>query len=164
MFVRDVVCNGERDFAMKRTVALLHAWLPVFFMMSVIFYFSHQRAAESSKLSGSLTEAVAIVIEALVPFMTIDSEFLHFFIRKGAHFTVYFILGVTLIRACSIYFARKRRALYAFIIACLYAISDEVHQLFIPGRSGEIGDVLIDSFGALIGIFIYLRIRRKFCR
>lgn len=146
---------------MKRTLSLLHAWLPVFFMMGVIFYFSHQPATESSKLSGSLTDVVVIVIETLVPFITIDSELLHFFIRKGAHFTVYLLLGVTLIRACSIYFPWKRSWLYALIIACLYAISDEVHQLFIPGRSGEVGDVLIDSFGALFGMLVYSRIRRR---
>lgn len=44
----------------------------------------------------------------------------------------------------------------ALIICMLYAISDELHQLFIPGRSAEIRDVFIDSFGATVGIFIYI--------
>ena len=43
---------------------------------------------------------------------------------------------------------------YAWIFCILYAMSDEFHQLFVPGRSGEIRDICIDSLGALLGIII----------
>ena len=57
-------------------------------------------------------------------------------IRKGAHFFVYFILGL-------------------LVISFLYACSDEVHQLFVPGRSGQVSDVLLDTFAGIISIISY---------
>lgn len=45
---------------------------------------------------------------------------------------------------------------FALLICVLYAISDEVHQKFIPGRSGEVRDVIIDTAGASVGISVYL--------
>src|SRR5690625_3322481 len=146
---------------MKRARTFLHAWLPPIFMMGTIFYFSHQPATESSKLSGSIVDIVVAIVSVVAPFIPFDEELLHLFIRKGAHFTIYLLLGVTLVRACSFYVNRNRGMFYAFVIAVLYAISDEVHQLFIPGRSGEVGDVVIDSCGALTGVFIYTFVRRN---
>lgn len=147
---------------MKRTVRFLWAWLPVFVVMALIFYFSHQQGTASSKLSSSITTIVFDICRILFPFWMIDFHLLHSVIRKSAHFTIYFILGVTLIRACTFYFPPIKRSIYAFLIACFYAITDEVHQLFVPGRSGEIGDVLIDSIGACLGIVVY-SFRRKKC-
>ena len=46
----------------------------------------------------------------------------------------------------------------AFFICVLYAISDEVHHYFIPGMSGEVRDVNIDTAGASVGIGVYLLI------
>ena len=49
--------------------------------------------------------------------------------------------------------------LLAFLICGLYAISDEIHQLYVQGRSGQVSDVLIDSSGALVGILSIVAIR-----
>ena len=125
-------------------------WSLVFMWMALIFYFSHQAGSESSSLSGGITEFL------LQPFhLTSDqmSSF-HTFIRKTAHFTVYFILGLLLFHAIQVSTAMKRTSL-AFSIAILYAASDEFHQTFIPGRSGELRDVAIDSVGSLTGILTY---------
>lgn len=46
----------------------------------------------------------------------------------------------------------NKAILIAISIAVIFAISDEVHQLFVPGRGGQIKDVIIDSAGALVGI------------
>jgi VanZ family protein len=52
----------------------------------------------------------------------------------------------------------------AFLICVLYAVSDEVHQLYVPGRGCQITDVLIDSGGALAGISLFTVLRRIFIR
>src|SRR5699024_7793590 len=85
----------------------------------------------------------------------------HHFIRKGAHFTAYLILGIFAMFAIG---RNKSHAMYqislSFFICLLYAISDEIHQLFIPGRSGEVGDVIIDAVGAFCGIGLYIIFRK----
>ena len=49
----------------------------------------------------------------------------------------------------------KKRYLFAACISVLFAISDEIHQLFVPGRAGSAVDVLIDSVGVGIGVLVY---------
>jgi len=53
-----------------------------------------------------------------------------------------------------------RSVVLALGICVLFAISDEVHQLFVPGRGGQVSDVLIDSAGASVGLGIYLLVSR----
>ena len=50
----------------------------------------------------------------------------------------------------------KLRVLVSFIIGVVYASSDEIHQLFVPGREGAVRDVLIDSTGVITGICIVI--------
>lgn len=80
------------------------------------------------------------------------------FVRKCAHLTVYAILALLVWRAISSNLVKpaflKRHAVYTLIIGIIYAMSDEFHQSFVPTRSGTIVDVLIDSFGVLMGLGI----------
>lgn len=123
--------------------------------MIVIFYLSHQPASVSSELSGSFVDMI-VTISSYFPF-TIDPSIIHFFIRKSAHFIAYFILGLFMIHTFRLmYTLTTASVMIAFGMTVLYAISDEVHQRFIPGRSGEVRDVLIDSVGSLMGIGVYL--------
>jgi VanZ family protein len=66
-------------------------------------------------------------------------------LRKLAHTLEYAILGFLLLRALG-------RELPAFLVAVGYAVTDEVHQHFVPGRHASPYDVLIDAFGALVGV------------
>ena len=88
-----------------------------------------------------------------------------FWIRKSAHFGIYFILGFLIISNIIEYKPLdKRSILLAILFAFLYACSDEIHQLFVPGRSGKAIDVIIDTIGSYCGIEIYYffsKIRRK---
>lgn len=58
----------------------------------------------------------------------------------------------------------KKKIIYSVLLCMLYAITDEIHQHFVPGRSCELRDVLIDTTGALLGIFISYLIMRIFRR
>ena len=138
----------------KQHVRTVLPWIAVVVWMGVIFLLSQQAGSESGDLSGGMTDAVIQVIQTGFPFVPIDEAFLHHLIRKGAHFTAYLLLGVLVINALGLPYGKK--VVLALILCILYAISDEVHQLFIPGRSGELRDVIIDSTGAATGIGVYI--------
>jgi len=135
-------------------------WSWVILWMALIFVLSGQPAAESSGLSGML---IRRFLEFFMPgFNSMDMSYqaaaiesLQFIVRKSAHFSSYAILGGFGILAFSQYpLDRPRRISYAVLICVLYAATDEIHQLFVPGRSAELGDVAIDTAGALVGIFV----------
>ena len=100
-------------------------------------------------------------IDKIAPKADFDIEGFNHILRKNAHFFTYLILGVLMINALrsSKVYGLPSVAL-ALGICVLYAISDEVHQLFVPGRGGQIRDVFIDSAGASVGIGVYWLIGR----
>lgn len=144
----------------KRKYSII-AWLVVLFWMGLIFYLSHQPATKSSELSSGIVEMVIQTLERIIPFVELNIELLHYVIRKGAHFTAYFILGLLVMTAIRQHDNSYYKSILLTLVICvIYAASDEMHQLFIPGRSGEIKDVLIDSSGATIGIGFYLLVSK----
>jgi VanZ family protein len=76
-------------------------------------------------------------------------------LRKIAHAAEYAVLGALLARATG----RPRLAL---ALAVLYAVTDELHQLVVPGRHGAPLDVAIDGLGALIGVTLWRLAPRRF--
>ena len=79
-------------------------------------------------------------------------------VRKGAHLCEYAILGLLVWRALRHGTAEERGrwrwrwAGWAVLWVLLYAASDEVHQVFVPSRQGSVGDVLLDTTGAVIAL------------
>lgn len=137
---------------MKKTnnLTLLIIWMIVIFIMSSF------NATESSEQSG-------FIVNVLSDLLNIKNiEILSLIIRKLAHFTEYLILGMLAIN-CFKDYDIKHIFIISLIFCIIYAGSDEIHQLFIIGRSGNIIDVTIDSFGALSGItmYYYLILKRK---
>ncbi|GEN46657.1 VanZ family protein [Alkalibacillus haloalkaliphilus] len=136
----------------------LVSWLAVLMWMGLIFYFSHQPGEQSSELSGSVVDLVL----SIVPFIDADTDWVHYLIRKAAHFFIYFVLGILVMNALRVSGVELKRSAWVTIVVCLlYAISDEVHQLYIPGRSGEVSDVVLDTVGAGFGVLLYVVIWRK---
>lgn len=84
-------------------------------------------------------------------------HFVEFFIRKGGHVAEFALLTVLLILTLS---ARVRSkglvAAGSGLIAVLYACSDEWHQTFVPGRTGHLADVAVDSIGVVLVLAAYL--------
>lgn len=113
--------------------------------MMLIFIMSSFNSVESGNQSN-------FIVNLIVDVFNIDNiDLLSLIIRKLAHFTEYFILGILVYNLISSY---NKRTYMALIICILYAISDEVHQIFVPGRSCQMYDILIDSLGSLVGIFL----------
>lgn len=144
----------------------------VLFWMAVIFFYSSQEAASSSKVSGSITYRMAEGIDGMFH-LEWDAqtkrrigEALEHPVRKAAHMTEYAVLAWLLLGNCMQYpLFFKKSYLWAGIGASCYAATDEFHQLFVKGRSGEIKDVMIDSAGACAGLlfaWLVLSVWNKF--
>lgn len=136
-------------------------------MMVVIFIFSQMPGDESGQTSGKLLEEVVRIVENITKHGMSDTAIdnLHWVIRKLAHFCEFGAFGITIVYAF-VNLISQRWFLFVLseVIAFVYALSDEFHQHFIPGRYMSMGDVLIDSSGALLGIifsFIWLKILLK---
>ncbi len=99
----------------------------------------------------------------ILQFINIDKETLTFLIRKLAHMSEYAILALfTYYALIKIAFNKRIIFQITFLISFLYACSDEFHQLFISGRSGQFTDIIIDSTGCLIMLlFLYLWQKKK---
>ncbi len=128
----------------------------VILWMLLIFLFSNQPASDSSKLSDGLILKTVRIIEKITNKNYNDKEILNKFvkpIRKLAHFTIYLVLGIFVILLLKEYnLTLSKQIIISILICILYAISDEIHQLFIDGRSCELLDVFIDLSGSFIGI------------
>lgn len=86
-------------------------------------------------------------------------------IRKYAHMILYLVLGILVINAFILSGIRGYKAFIFSLIFCFfYATSDEIYQLFVPGRGAKATDVLIDALGAVIGMLVYNIICRLFYR
>ncbi len=148
--------------------------------MSVIFFFSHQAGEESGGLSDSIVDWLHSLGIRICP------ETLSFLVRKTAHMTEYAVLAILLFVALrgsrsqrlveprisqgprGSYRLQKWREergsqalIIAFTMTVAYAATDEIHQLFIPGRIGTPKDVLIDSAGGAIGLALAWLVSRR---
>ena len=144
---------------MKKLIKLIF----VILWMLLIFSFSNQKAEDSSKLSDGIIVKVANVFVDKELSIEKQEEILEKYttiVRKTAHFVIYLILGILVINLF-IEYDIKHLILISLLVCLLYSISDEFHQLFIDGRSGEIRDIIIDTIGSLTGIISYYILRRK---
>ena len=136
--------------------------------MIIIFMFSNQPASESTKLSdGFISNTIVNIYKFFDKDVTEDKliEVKEIFttpVRKAAHFTIYLILGILIMLLMSEYNISNKKQIFISILICfLYSVSDEVHQLFVFGRSGEIKDVFIDTTGSILGILVTNRFFSK---
>lgn len=139
----------------KINIILLLLWI------ILIFGFSQ----DSGDVSSVKSDGIANVIINIVSDITgknLDIDICTFIIRKIAHFTEYIILGLLVINVIKDYKTIDTKVLIISIILCfIYACSDEIHQLFVSERSGRITDILIDTAGSFVGIFIYYKKYKK---
>lgn len=134
--------------------------------MMMIFLLSNEEAVQSSKKSdGLIIRSVELFTGKSLSVQEKEKvlKYLVFPVRKCAHLSLYLILGILVISLLREYMViNAKLVLLSLLICFLYACSDEIHQLFVPGRSGEVRDVLIDTLGACLGVsFYYLVFRKK---
>lgn len=127
----------------------------------LIFLLSNQPSSTSkhtsSQFSITILSGMNICIGNILTSEEIHniSESLVFLVRKSAHIFLYFVLAILMfILLTSFSYKQGERIAIVFLSCFFYACTDEIHQLFIEGRSGELRDVFIDSIGILLGIFL----------
>lgn len=130
---------------------------------AVIFKFSAEESGKSSDRSGKVVQKIVEVNPRTRNLEKKEKdriqENLIVPIRKTAHFSVYMCLGALIFILANTYKIKDfRKILISLISAFIYACSDEIHQLFVGGRSGEFRDVCIDTCGAMFGIILVLAI------
>lgn len=135
--------------------------------MAIIFCFSAQNGSSSAQLSSSITFQLLRWIYpgfrgfALEKQLVYLAQF-HTLIRKIAHMTEYGVLCLLFLQYWKTYaFTPKRIFLFAFLGSSLYAVLDECHQLFIPGRIGSFIDVMIDCCGVLAVLMMFRLFKKK---
>ncbi len=124
----------------------------------LIFIKSGETATVSAEQSGGISEFLASVFvpdfEKLEEFEKTEIVLkIHHFVRKTVHFCMYATLGA-LFEFSSLWHSRTwlSHFIVAWILSVLYAISDEIHQAFVPGRGPMVSDVVLDSAGAFVGV------------
>ena len=151
---------------------IIISWFLVILWMLVIFSFSHMNGDNSnSKSKGTINKILETTNKVGITNVDITAgkeaeavDNLNGPLRKLMHIGVYFILALLVINALRVSNVKLNLTyLLTFIICFIYACTDEYHQTLISDRSGEFKDVLIDSFGSIIGIlfnYLLLRIRK----
>ena len=169
---QNVMDNKKDNLAVKKTQRKSHntrfvAYLIITLLIMIFIFFQSSLPADTSQ------EESDIIVRFLSRFTDRDAEMLSFIVRKMAHFTEYTLLGVFISLTVKEHYHKKRyheehysednfrkghfyirHFIIPLICGALYAVSDEIHQRFVPGRSCELRDVLIDTCGVLLGVII----------
>ncbi|MBE6884109.1 MAG: VanZ family protein [Ruminococcaceae bacterium] len=113
-----------------------------------IFYNSLKNSEESNKASGVVEEIVEPIVEEITGKEDVD---VYYAVRKGAHLTEFFILGVTVLSVVAAVKTQRNNLIgYGLFYVLLVAVTDEYIQSF-SDRTSSVTDVFIDLAGALIG-------------
>ena len=129
----------------------------------IIFGFSSQDSNTSTGISMKVSRFIIDIIYKNENDVSknVKAKAIEHFIRKLAHFSIYTVVGVLLIcLLCTYSIKNSNRILFSQIIGIIYAVSDEIHQSFVSGRSSQFSDVILDSLGVLFGICIVILIRK----
>ena len=138
-------------------------WLPVIVWMGVIFSASTQ--ALSARHTSRIIGPILRWFKPDVSDQTISR--VQFVVRKGGHLTEYAVLAILVWNALrkpvrtDLRPWRWKEAAVALSFAAAYAITDEIHQRFVPGREAQVSDVLLDTAGAAIGLLVLWMIGRS---
>jgi VanZ family protein len=128
-------------------------------IMIVIFVFSGQDATQSGELSS---EVLVWIETTILDGPKADTaEIGTFLVRKAAHLSIYLCLGASCALTVREFRPKGHPFRWAWLIAAVYAATDEFHQYFVPGRSSEFRDVCIDALGALVGVVIVWFVQRQ---
>lgn len=140
----------------------------VILWLFIIFSFSAQKGEDSSSLSDGVLIKIAEFINGeklSIEEKEIVIDKYSIYIRKLAHFSVYFILGILVFLLLKeFFFITPKTFIYTILFCLIYASTDEIHQMFVNNRVASIIDVLIDTFGSLLAstiIFVFYKLRKK---
>ena len=137
------------------------SFVPAILVMYLIFSFSSQDGVSSARLSLAVSRKVVTVADEVLEKdwdaqqIAHYTERIHYYVRKTAHVTEYFVLAVTVAFPLYVYGVRGLWLVFSAGIFCVsFAGLDEYHKSFVAGRGPSVRDVAIDSIGVLPGIIL----------
>lgn len=154
-------CNSPSGGGRWRRLLL---WLPAVAWYAVIFLFSAQTGVESGEISDRLAFDL-LRLDTDNPWTLSEVQYalfqlVTFLLRKAAHMAVYFVLAALLLLALrGIFVSARRQAACALGLCAVLAALDEVHQYFVPGRSCQLRDVILDTLGGLCFLLLWAAVR-----
>ncbi|MCQ2497754.1 MAG: VanZ family protein [Lachnospiraceae bacterium] len=159
--------------------------LIVICIMMMIFYFSAKHVTESDGMSRKIAGFLMPLIEWIYNLFPHDGgssgstlaasgggllDEINHYLRKLGHLTEFAMLGAAVLLHID-YICQyvkkinyKKNVAITILVVALYAISDEVHQIFVPGRGPGVRDVIIDSTGGILGCLLMLLIIKKIAK
>lgn len=150
-----------KKFDKNVQIKILKIILIIIWMITV-FIFSAQKGSDS----GNTSRNVTITIVKIITGNSVNEndpllETIETIIRKLAHYTIYSIGGFLIMNyAYTTDKTKKQKILYSILLGGGYAVTDELHQFFVPERNGNIFDVGIDTAGVITGVLMYLLLRK----
>lgn len=152
--------ESDQPKASSSVFAVL-SWLFVVLLLGIIFYMS----AQSGEKLDTSTGIISLIRNALID--ASGALFGHpVDVSPIGHFTEFFLLGGALANALRLRLPLPKACAYAVFFASLYGVTDELHQILVPGRTCDPLDWLVDTVAALIAAilfaaFLHLRQKRK---
>ena len=140
----------------------ISAWGLVLVWVALIFRMTFKVGTESAELSMGFVHFFDTFLRFINISVNIDT--LHLIVRKSAHITVYFFLGIWTINALTYHALEfKEILIIGFFFTLVIASLDETFQLFVEGRHGALMDVMFDMIGAVSGgaLIFYLKWKMK---
>ena len=157
--------RNEVNMTTELLKKILYSGLVLIWML-IVFMFSNQNGEKSQGTSRKVTN---IIVKVLVYNEEISkeetnalTEKIDYLIRKIAHYSLYTIGGILIynyIKTFSINIREK--ILTSILVGIIYAITDELHQYFMDGRSAQIKDIVIDSLGIFTGVLLMYKIKNN---
>lgn len=148
---------------MKILITLLKplSFLPAILMMYLIFTFSAQTGEVSGNISYQISYQIVETKNEVLNLgksydeLAYEADSIHYYVRKAAHMTEYFLLAIAISFPLYVYRVRGFWLMLLAGIVCVgFAGLDEYHQSFVAGRGPSLKDVGIDSIGAFVGILL----------
>ena len=133
----------------------------IIMLYALIFQQSGMSAEVSGDVSRSVVESMVLMLEDTfsidLPFNDSPEQIerLNHFVRKSGHFFVYALMGLLVHSLALVWEQRGKGGLIvSWLVVIVMAAADEWHQYFIPGRSAQVSDVLLDAAGAIFGMLV----------
>ncbi len=139
---------------MKRS-QLLQGLTTLAALAFILFIFSN--SLQNGTESEARSQSVLTWLQELLSQAGFSVTVTEYFLRKSAHFLEYFALGMLLTGALRAYTPKlKQYFALPFCLGLAVAAADETLQRFVPGRSGQFSDVLLDFCGVAVGAVLFL--------
>ena len=147
--------SGNKSGQKAGFLHVLFAWVLVVLWAGFIFYMSSRTSSNlSTGFFASFSDWLKALINSVIGYHEDP-------VSVACHFIEYTVLGFLLSHALGLRLGFWKSLLFAIVVASAYGVSDEIHQIFVPGRMCDPADWAVDTLGASLGALISAFVFRK---